>query len=72
MGGTTDFPGLGLSVAPEKGTALYFRNVVEPCSEPFGLETHEKSAHAGAPVLRGAKNIATRWVHPVPYPDGVA
>lgn len=72
MGGTTDFPGLGLSVAPEKGTALYFRNVCEPCSDPFGLETHEQSAHAGAPVVRGAKNIATRWVHPVPYPDGVA
>ena len=68
-GGTTDFPDLGLRIKPETGTALYFRNVREPVSDPFSLETHESSCHAGAPVLKGAKHIATRWVHPVPYPD---
>ncbi len=71
-GGSTDFPDLGLRIKPETGTALYFRNVREPVSDPFGLETHESSCHAGAPVVRGAKHIATRWVHPVPYPDGVS
>ena len=71
-GGTTDFPDLGLRIKPETGTALYFRNVREPVSDPFALETHESSAHAGAPVLKGAKHIATRWVHPVPYPDGLS
>ena len=71
-GGTTDFPDLGLRIKPETGTALYFRNVREPVSDPFSLETHESSCHAGAPVLKGAKHIATRWVHPVPYPDGVS
>ena len=70
-GGSTDFPDLGLRIKPETGTALYFRNVREPVSDPFGLETHESSCHAGAPVVRGAKHIATRWVHPVPYPDGL-
>ena len=71
-GGTTDFPDLGLRIRPETGTALYFRNVREPVSDPFALETHESSCHAGAPVLKGAKHIATRWVHPVPYPDGLS
>ena len=71
-GGSTDFPDLGLRIKPETGTALYFRNVREPVSDPFSLETHESSAHAGAPVLKGAKHIATRWVHPVPYPDGLS
>ena len=51
---------------------MVFRNVREPVSDPFGLETHESSCHAGAPVVRGAKHIATRWVHPVPYPDGLS
>jgi prolyl 4-hydroxylase len=71
-GGSTDFPDLGLRIKPETGTALYFRNVREPVSDPFSLETHAASCHAGAPVLKGAKHIATRWVHPVPYPDGLS
>ena len=71
-GGSTDFPDLGLRIRPKTGTALYFRNVHDRCTDPFALETHESSCHAGAPVLRGAKHIATRWVHPVPYPDGLS
>ena len=69
-GGATVFPALGLAVAPEPGTAIYFRNAVEPVSDPFAMDPHPDAAHAGAPVRAGAKTIATKWFHPVPFPDG--
>ncbi|WP_133000609.1 2OG-Fe(II) oxygenase [Luteimonas arsenica] len=55
-GGETTFPRSGLSVAPRKGSAVYFaytdaQSRVDPLS-----------FHAGAPVLRGEKWIATRWM----------
>lgn len=30
----------------------------------------ERSAHAGLAVEGGNKWIATKWVHPLPYPNG--
>ena len=68
-GGSTDFPDLGLRIRPETGTALYFRNVREPVSDPFGLETQRRRA-AGAPVLKGAKHCDAR-VHPCPTRTGL-
>jgi prolyl 4-hydroxylase len=55
-GGETVFPEVGLSVAPAKGSAVYFaytdaRSRCDPLS-----------FHAGAPVQRGEKWIATRWM----------
>lgn len=55
-GGETIFPKLGLAVVPQRGTALYFgyfnsRREVDPLT-----------LHAGAPVGRGEKWIATKWL----------
>lgn len=55
-GGETTFPRSGLAIAPRKGCAVYFaytdaQSRVDPMSY-----------HAGAPVLRGEKWIATRWM----------
>ena len=55
-GGETIFPEIGLSVAPRRGNAVYFgycnsRNQVDPLT-----------LHGGAPVRRGEKWIATKWL----------
>jgi hypothetical protein len=55
-GGETDFPRRGLRIRPEPGSALVFRNL-----RPDG-RVDEDSLHAGLPVDRGEKWIATLWV----------
>jgi prolyl 4-hydroxylase len=55
-GGATTFPKLGLALRPKKGSLLFFTNlnaVGEP--DPMAL-------HGGAPVVRGTKLIATKWL----------
>jgi len=54
------------------GTAIYFRNVREPllAKDAYAMATHPLTVHAGAPVKAGEKHIATKWVHPVPFPEG--
>lgn len=55
-GGETTFPRCGLSVAPRKGSAVYFAYTdAQSRTDPL-------SYHAGAPVQRGEKWIATRWM----------
>ena len=55
-GGETTFPRCGLSVAPRKGSAVYFAYTdAQSRIDPM-------SFHAGAPVLQGEKWIATRWM----------
>jgi prolyl 4-hydroxylase len=55
-GGETVFPEVGLSVAPAKGSAVYFAYTdAQSRCDPL-------SFHAGAPVKRGEKWIATRWM----------
>ena len=53
-GGATVFPDLKLEVAPQRGHAVFFSY---PEAHPAGL-----SLHGGAPVLRGEKWIATKWL----------
>jgi len=55
-GGETDFPRRHLRVPPVPGQALVFRNL-----RPDG-SVDEDSLHAGLPVQRGEKWIATLWV----------
>jgi prolyl 4-hydroxylase len=53
-GGGTIFPGIGLEVAPQRGSALY-----------FGYERPDPSTgtlHGGTPVLAGEKWVATKWL----------
>mgnify|MGYP003402374973 FL=1 len=60
-GGTTDFPGLGLSVRPERGSALYF--------EYSGQGRPDvRLRHGGMPVIQGEKWIATKWFRERVYP----
>jgi prolyl 4-hydroxylase len=55
-GGATVFPRLGIEVPAVIGTVLAFENCVR------GTVTRdEKSLHAGAPVEKGEKWIATLW-----------
>jgi prolyl 4-hydroxylase len=55
-GGGTAFPTLGLELRPRAGSALFFSNVDEHGHiDPATL-------HAGLPVIRGVKLIATKWL----------
>jgi len=55
-GGETVFPECGWSVSPRRGSAVYF----EYCNS-LGQVDHA-SLHAGGPVLRGEKWVATKWM----------
>lgn len=56
-GGGTAFPEIGLTVAAQQGSAVYF-------AYEGGDQT---SLHAGLPVTRGEKWIATKWLRERPY-----
>lgn len=60
-GGATVFPELGLTLRPEPGDLLLFRN-----SAGDG-EPDLRMRHAGQPVTRGEKWIATRWIRHGPH-----
>ncbi len=55
-GGATDFPDADLSVVPRTGDAIVFR-VADAEGRPLA-----GSRHAGAPVTRGVKYLASRWI----------
>ncbi|MFV1920356.1 2OG-Fe(II) oxygenase [Sphingomonas sp. MJ1 (PH-R8)] len=55
-GGETQFPSIGLTVAPRGGDALVFDNVTEDGRPDV------RTKHAGLPVRAGAKWLATRWI----------
>ncbi|GAA4009658.1 2OG-Fe(II) oxygenase [Sphingomonas humi] len=56
-GGATSFPKSGLSYRGKTGDALLFRNALgDGRPDPASL-------HAGAPVTRGTKYLASRWIH---------
>jgi prolyl 4-hydroxylase len=59
-GGETQFPTLGLTVRPRAGDAIVFTNTL-PDGRP-----DERARHAGLPVTRGAKWLATRWIRAAP------
>lgn len=59
-GGDTDFPWLRLWITPKKGSILYF-DYSDP--DPFIKRMAE---HAGKPVIKGEKWIATIWVREFP------
>lgn len=56
QGGGTVFPGLGLEVYPKKGNALWFLNT------DINHQPDKQTLHGGAPVVRGTKIIANKWL----------
>ena len=60
QGGGTAFPELGLTVTARRGSAVYFAYEGGDVS----------SLHAGLPVMRGEKWIATKWLRERPYRSG--
>jgi len=59
-GGETAFPKAGLMVKARKGNAIVFRNTLpDGRSDPM-------SEHAGLPVTRGVKHVASRWIRATP------
>ncbi|HVA54369.1 MAG TPA: 2OG-Fe(II) oxygenase [Gammaproteobacteria bacterium] len=60
-GGETEFPRLAIKVLPEKGTAVAFLNC-DAKGQP-DLDT----LHAGLPVIRGEKWLATVWFRERPF-----
>ncbi|GKU77791.1 2OG-Fe(II) oxygenase [Paenibacillus sp. L3-i20] len=55
-GGQTTFPKLNLSVFPTKGMAVYFEYFYS------NQEINELTLHAGTPVVKGEKWVATMWM----------
>jgi prolyl 4-hydroxylase len=60
-GGETCFDHLGLSIIPRRGQAVYFEY-----ANRHG-HTDPLSLHSGAPVTRGEKWIATKWIRQRPF-----
>jgi prolyl 4-hydroxylase len=60
-GGETWFPTAELAVKGRPGDAILFRN-----TGPDGRRD-EAAAHAGRPVTRGEKLLASRWIRAEPY-----
>ena len=59
-GGETSFPAVGLKVRGKAGDGLLFRNAsAEGAPDPQAI-------HAGLPVTRGVKHIASRWIRATP------
>ncbi|HEX5185217.1 MAG TPA: 2OG-Fe(II) oxygenase [Allosphingosinicella sp.] len=56
-GGQTEFVKAGLMVNARKGNGIVFRNILaDGRADPM-------SEHAGLPVTRGVKYLASRWIH---------
>lgn len=60
-GGHTEFPQSGLRVAPRPGRAVIFDNLHADGTPDVD------SLHAGLPVQRGVKWLATLWLRQAPY-----
>jgi prolyl 4-hydroxylase len=65
-GGETVFPNAGWTVFPRRGGAVYF----EYCNSRGQVDP--RTLHAGAPVLRGEKWIATKWMRERPFVPAAA
>jgi len=59
-GGETSFPAIGLDVRGKTGDGLLFRNASgDGAPDP-------RAIHAGLPVTRGMKHLASRWIRAAP------
>ena len=56
-GGDTTFTKLKKSIKPQKGNAVFFENINTETKVPY-----IESLHAGEPILKGEKWLATLWI----------
>lgn len=56
-GGDTVFPWTGISLPPERGTAVFWSNI-----DRTGINIDEVTLHGGCPVLVGSKWITNKWI----------
>lgn len=61
QGGATSFPNIGLQVQPKKGCAVFFANT------DTQRRPDMQTLHAGEPVVKGVKFIATKWLRERAY-----
>jgi prolyl 4-hydroxylase len=59
-GGETDFPVLGFTVKPRKGSVLYWQY-------DYTSKINANTLHAGLPVTKGTKYATTTWMRESPY-----
>jgi prolyl 4-hydroxylase len=59
-GGGTFFPEIDMRVFPHMGLGLFFRSVKDG-------QIIQRSLHAGEPILRGEKWIASKWIRERAY-----
>ena len=60
-GGGTSFPNIGVTVQPKKGSAVFFAN-----TDAYRVPD-QQTLHAGEPVEKGVKYIATKWLRERAY-----
>ncbi len=59
-GGLTAFPRLGVAVAPERNSGVFWHNLRASGRADMSM------LHGGCPVLRGSKWVANKWVREGP------
>lgn len=62
-GGGTDFPDLGITVMPKKGSALLWPSIYD--SDP--MESDPRMRHQALPVKAGIKFATNGWIHMYDY-----
>ena len=64
-GGKTRFHKIGVTVKPERGKAVYFKNLTDDESAP-----HPLSLHGAGAVASGEKWILNQWTQQRPFSKG--
>uniref|UniRef100_A0A8C9QSU9 Fe2OG dioxygenase domain-containing protein n=1 Tax=Scleropages formosus TaxID=113540 RepID=A0A8C9QSU9_SCLFO len=56
FGGATVFPNIGVALQPQKGSAVFWYNLLR------NGQLDERTLHAACPVVAGSKWVANKWI----------
>ena len=56
VGGSTIFPYAGVSVTPEKGAGIMWKNLM------LNEDADAQTTHRACPILEGTKTIGNKWI----------